>query len=218
MGQKVNPTGYRAGIHREWASKWYAGKKDFGSKIGQDYKIRQYFEKKFLDAGISSVRIERDAKNIRVIVATSKVGVLVGRAGEKAENMEKEISKMIKGSITLEVVEVQNPDTDAVVVAENVCRQLERRMPFRRVAKQAVQKALEAGAKGAKVSVGGRLGGVDIARSEFFSDGSVPLQTIRADISYAMDRAETTYGTLGVKVWIYRGEKFKGKGKDQPEV
>nr|AMR07590.1 ribosomal protein S3 [uncultured bacterium] len=218
MGQKVNPTGYRAGIHRDWASRWYAGKKDFGAKFGQDYKIRAYFEKKFQDAGVSSVRIERDAKNIRVIVTTAKVGVLVGRGGEKAEAMEKEISRMIGTPITLEVTEVANPDTDAVVVAEGVCRQLERRMPFRRVAKMAVQKALEAGAKGAKVSVGGRLGGVDIARSEFFSDGSVPLQTIRADISYAMDRAETTYGTLGVKVWIYRGEKFKAKKQELGEA
>lgn len=211
MGQKVNPLGLRAGIRREWSSRWYANKHNFGDILGEDLKIRKYFEDKYDDAGIAEVSVERDNKTIRVIVRTSKRGVILGRTGEKADAIEKDLTKIIQKKITLEIEDVRQPELNATVTAEDVCRQLERRMPFRRVAKQAIQKAMEAGAKGAKVLIGGRLGGADMARSEFFTEGSVPLQTLRSDISYAYDRAETTYGTLGVKVWIYRGEKFDKK-------
>lgn len=208
MGQKVNPTGLRAGLNKEWASQWYGTKHTFGDFLGEDLKVRNYFEKKFDDAGIAQVNVFRDAKNTRVRVLTSKMGIVLGRGGEKAESIERDLSKLLRKKVVLDVEEVSQPELDAVVVAEDVCRQLERRSPFRRVAKMAVQKAMENGAKGAKVLIGGRLGGADMARTEFFTDGSVPLQTLRADISYAYDRAETTYGTLGVKVWIYRGERF----------
>lgn len=218
MGQKVNPIGFRSGANREWGSLWFADKKNFGTLLGEDYKVRQYFEKKYNEAGISSVHIDRTAKSTNVRVISSKTGVILGRGGEKAAGIEKDLTKMLQKKVTLDVEEVAQPEIDAVVVAEDVCRQLERRMPFRRVAKMAVQKAMENGAKGAKVLIGGRLGGADMARSEFFTEGSVPLQTIRADISYAYDRAETTFGTLGVKVWIYRGNKFVAKKENTEEV
>lgn len=218
MGQKVNPTGLRCGLTKQWYAQWYAPKHSFGDFLGEDLKIRRYFENKFNDAGIASVRVFRDAKNTRVQVQTSKMGVILGRGGEKAGSIEKDLSKLLRKKIVLDVEEVASPELDAVVVAEDVCRQLEKRSPFRRVAKMAVQKAMENGAQGAKVLIGGRLGGADMARTEFFTDGSVPLQTLRADISYAYDRAETTYGTLGVKVWIYRGERFNDVEKTNPEA
>lgn len=209
MGQKVNPIGLRAGVNREWPSRWFGNKHTFGDMLGEDHKIRTYFSKTYNEAGIASVEIERDAKSLRVIVNTAKQGVLIGRDGGGLSAIELALTKLIKKDISVTVQEVRKPDTDATVIAENVCRQLERRMPFRRVAKQAIQKAMEAGAEGAKILIGGRLGGAEMARSEFFTEGKVPLQTLRSDISYCNDRAETMYGTLGVKVWVYKGEKFK---------
>lgn len=213
MGQKVNPIGMRSGVNREWSSRWFANKHNFGDALFEDYKIREYFEKKYDEAGISSVEIERDAKSLRVIVSTAKQGIVLGRDGSGAETIEADLKKLIRKPVQLTVQEVRRPDLDATVVAEGICRQLERRMPFRRVAKQAVQKAMEAGAKGAKVLISGRLGGAEMARSEFFAEGKVPLQTLRSDISYCLDRSETIYGTLGVKVWIYKGEKFAKKAE-----
>lgn len=218
MGQKVNPTGFRSGVNREWGSRWYAGKKNFGDLLGEDIKIRRYFADKYDEAGIASVHIDRNGKETVIRVVTSKVGVVLGRGGDKADGIEKDLTKMLQKKIRLDIEEAPQPELNAVIVAEDICRQLERRQPFRRVAKMAVQKAVENGAKGAKVLIGGRLGGADMARSEFFTEGSVPLQTLRADISYAYDRSETTYGTLGVKVWIYKGEKFTQTTPSQPEA
>jgi small subunit ribosomal protein S3 len=209
MGQKVNPTGLRAGTNLKWPSRWFANKHAFGDTIGEDIKIRKFFQDSFNDAGIASVEIERDSKELRVLVFSSKKGVILGRDGSGLQKLEEKLLKILRKKAVVEVKEVAKPDVNAVVVAEQVCRQLEQRMPFRRVAKQAVQKAMESGAKGAKVLISGRLGGADMARSEFFTEGSVPLQTLRSDISYSKDRAETTYGTLGVKVWIYNGDVFK---------
>ncbi len=220
MGQKVNPTGVRVGINREWPSRWYAGKKDFGNFLGEDVKIRRYFEDRYSEAGIAEVNIARNSRELVVTVKTSKVGVVLGKGGEKANEIEKSLSKIAGRKVKLEVETVDQPELNSTVVAEDVCRQLEKRQPFRRVAKMAVQKAMENGAKGAKVLIGGRLGGAEMARSEFFTDGSVPLQTLRADISYAYDRAETIYGTFGVKVWIYKGDRFdarKAKNSDTTE-
>ncbi len=211
MGQKVNPTGLRAGINLKWPARWFANKHTFGDTIGEDIKIRRYIDSAFNDAGIGSVEIERDSKALRVLIFSAKRGAILGKDGAGAEKLEAKIGKLIRKKISVEVKEVQQPERNAMVVAESVCRQLEQRMPFRRVAKQAIQKAVENGAKGAKVLISGRLGGADMARSEFFTEGSVPLQTLRSDISYCADRAETTFGTLGVKVWIYNGEVFKAK-------
>jgi len=211
MGQKVNPKGLRAGINLKWPARWYANKHTFGDTLGEDIKIRKFFESTFNNAGISTIEIERDSKTLRVIIFSSKRGVILGKDGNGAEKLELKLLKLLQKKVTIEVKEVSQPDRDATVVAENICRQLEQRMPFRRLAKQAIQKAVEAGAKGAKVLISGRLGGADMARSEFFTEGSVPLQTLRSDISYCADRAETTFGTLGVKVWINNGEVFKSK-------
>ncbi len=208
MGQKVNPTGFRSGVNREWGSRWYAGKHTFGDLLGEDIKIRKYFADRYDDAGIASVNIDRNGKETTITVLTSKVGVVLGRGGEKAQKIESDIVKMLQKKIQLNIEEAPQSELNATIVAEDICRQLEKRQPFRRVAKMAIQKAMENGAKGAKVLIGGRLGGADMARSEFFTEGSIPLQTLRADISYAYDRSETTYGTLGVKVWINKGEKF----------
>jgi len=211
MGQKVNPTGVRVGINREWPSQWYAGKKDFGNFLGEDVKIRRYFEDKYSEAGIAEINIARNSRELVITVKTSKVGMVLGKGGEKSAEIEKTLSKIVGRTIKLEVETIDQPELNATVVAEDVCRQLEKRQPFRRVAKMAVQKAMENGAKGAKVLIGGRLGGAEMARSEFFTDGSVPLQTLRADISYCYDRAETIYGTFGVKVWIYKGDRFDAR-------
>ena len=218
MGQKVNPKGLRAGINLKWPARWYADKHTFGDTIGEDIKIRRFFDASFDEAGIGSVEIERDSKTLRVIVFSAKRGVVLGKDGAGAAKLEAKLLKLLRKKVSVEVREVSQPERDATVVAENVCRQLEQRMPFRRVAKQAIQKAVEAGAKGAKVLISGRLGGADMARSEFFTEGSVPLQTLRSDISYCADRAETTFGTLGVKVWIYNGEVFKAKKESTVEA
>lgn len=208
MGQKVNPIGFRSTINKEWKSKWYAGKNSFGALLGEDILIRKYFSDSYNDAGIASVVISRNNNLVSVDVTTAKIGVLLGRSGEKANKIELDIKKIINKKVRLNIVQIDKPDLDATVVAENICRQLERRMMFRRVATKAIKDVMGSGAKGVKVAISGRLGGAEMARSEFFTEGSVPLQTMRANISYCYDRAETTYGTLGVKVWIYTGDRF----------
>ena len=207
----MNPTGIRIGINREWPSKWYAGKNDFGRYLVEDIKIREYFSKKYSDAGIAEVVISRNSREVVIVVKTSRIGVVLGKGRDKADEIENDLKKIVDGKVRLEIETITSPELNAVVVAEDVCRQLEKRQPFRRVAKMAVQKAIENGAKGVKVAISGRLGGAEMARSEFFTDGSVPLQTIRANISYAYDRAETIYGTFGAKVWIYTGDRFSNK-------
>ena len=206
MGQKVHPNGVRVGVIRDWNSKWYADSKDFGDNLVEDYKIRKFVKSKLFVSGISKIEIERTAKFVKVNVYTAKPGLVIGKGGNLADTLKVEIQKMIGKEVNLNIVEVKNIDTDAQLVAESICGQLERRISFRRAMKQAMQKAMKAGALGIKTSVSGRLGGADMARTEFYKEGTIPLQTLRADIDYGFYEADTTYGKIGVKVWIYIGE------------
>ncbi len=211
MGQKVHPNGVRVGVIRDWNSKWYADSKHFSDYLIEDHKIREYVKKKLFIAGISKVEIERTAKFVKVNVYTAKPGLVIGKGGNLAENLKDELKKMIGKEVNLNIVEVKSPDLDAVLVAENICSQLERRISFRRAMKQCMQKTMKAGALGIKTSVSGRLGGADMARTEFYKEGTIPLQTLRADIDYGFYEADTTYGKIGVKVWIYKGEVLPTK-------
>ena len=206
MGQKMNPHGLRVGVIKDWSSKWYANKKDFSDYLVEDHKIREYVKKKLFVSGISNVEIERTAKFVRVNVYTAKPGLVIGKGGAIAEALKSELSKMINKDVNLNIVEVKNADLDAQLVAENIAGQLERRISFRRAMKQCMQKTMKAGALGIKTAVSGRLGGADMARTEFYKEGTIPLQTLRADIDYGFAEANTTYGKLGVKVWIYTGQ------------
>ncbi len=206
MGQKVHPNGMRVGIIRDWNSKWYADSKNFGDYLVEDHKIREYVKKKLFISGISKIEIERTAKFVKVNVFTAKPGLVIGKGGNLSEALKAELEKMIKKEVNLNIVEVKNVDIDAQLVAESIANQLERRISFRRAMKQAMQKALKAGALGIKTAVSGRLGGADMARTEFYKEGTIPLQTLRADIDYGFYEADTTYGKIGVKVWIYKGE------------
>ena len=211
MGQKMHPHGLRVGVIKDWNSKWYADKKHFGEYLVEDHKIREYVKKKLFASGISKIEIERTAKFVRVNVHTAKPGLVIGKGGNLAESLKEELQKMIGKEVNLNIVEVRNVDTDAKLVAESICAQLERRISFRRAMKQAMQKAMRAGALGIKTSVSGRLGGADMARTEFYKEGTIPLQTLRADIDYGFYEADTTYGKVGVKVWIYKGEVLPEK-------
>ena len=206
MGQKVHPNGVRVGVIRDWSSKWYADSKNFSDYLVEDHKIREYVKKKLFISGISKIEIERTAKFVKVNVYTAKPGLVIGKGGALSEELKAELEKMIKKEVNLNIVEVKNVDTDAQLVAESIANQLERRISFRRAMKQAMQKAMKAGALGIKTAVSGRLGGADMARTEFYKEGTVPLQTLRADIDYGFAEADTTYGKIGVKVWIYKGE------------
>ena len=211
MGQKMNPHGLRVGVIKDWSSKWYANKKDFSDYLVEDHKIREYVKKKLFVSGISSVEIERTAKFVRVNVYTAKPGLVIGKGGAIAEALKSELSKMINKDVNLNIVEVKDIDLDAQLVAENIAGQLERRISFRRAMKQCMQKTMKAGALGIKTAVSGRLGGADMARTEFYKEGTIPLQTLRADIDYGFYEADTTYGKIGVKVWIYKGEVLPTK-------
>ena len=211
MGQKMHPHGLRVGVIKDWDSKWYADSKHFSEYLIEDHKIREYVKKKLFVSGISKIEIERTAKFVKVNVYTAKPGVVIGKGGSLAENLKQELSKMINKEVNLNIVEVKDIDTNAQLVAENICNQLERRISFRRVMKQCMQKAMKAGALGIKTSVSGRLGGADMARTEFYKEGTIPLQTLRADIDYGFYEADTTYGKIGVKVWIYKGEVLPTK-------
>ncbi len=213
MGQKMNPNGLRVGVIREWNSKWYADKKNFSDYLVEDHKIREYVKKKLYVAGISKIEIERTAKFVRVNVYTAKPGLVIGKGGNLAEVLKAELEKMIGKTVNLNIVEVNNIDVDAQLVAENIASQLEKRVSFRRAMKQCMQKTLKAGALGIKTAVSGRLGGADMARTEFYKEGTIPLQTLRADIDYGFAEADTTYGKIGVKVWIYKGEILPAKKK-----
>ena len=206
MGQKVHPNGIRVGVIRDWNSKWYADSKNFSDYLIEDQKIRKYVKKKLFISGISKIEIERTAKFVKVNVYTAKPGLVIGKGGNLSEELKAEIEKMIKKEVNLNIVEVKNFETDAQLVAENIAGQLERRISFRRAMKQCMQKAMKAGALGIKTAVSGRLGGADMARTEFYKEGTIPLQTLRADIDYGFYEADTTYGKIGVKVWIYKGE------------
>ena len=211
MGQKVHPIGVRVGVIKDWNSKWYAESKDFNEYLVEDHKIRKYVKNKLFISGISKVEIERTAKFVKVNVYTAKPGLVIGKGGNLSEELKAELEKMINKEVNLNIVEVKNVDTDAQLVAENIAGQLERRISFRRAMKQCMQKAMKAGALGIKTAVSGRLGGADMARTEFYKDGTIPLQTLRADIDYGFYEADTTYGKVGVKVWIYKGEVLPTK-------
>ena len=211
MGQKMHPHGLRVGVIKDWNSKWYADKKNFSDYLVEDHKIREYVKKKLFVSGISKIEIERTAKAVKVNVYTAKPGLVIGKGGQIAETLKNDLQKMIGKDVNLNIVEVKNIDLDAQLVAENICAQLERRISFRRAMKQAMQKTMKAGALGIKTSVSGRLGGADMARTEFYKEGTIPLQTLRADIDYGFYEANTTYGKIGVKVWIYKGEVLPAK-------
>lgn len=211
MGQKVHPNGMRVGVIKDWNSKWYADSKNFSDYLVEDQKIRKYVKQKLFISGISKIEIERTAKCVKVNVYTAKPGLVIGKGGALSEELKAELEKMINKDVSLNIVEVKNVDTDAQLVAENIANQLERRISFRRAMKQCMQKAMKAGALGIKTSVSGRLGGADMARTEFYKEGTIPLQTLRADIDYGFYEANTTYGKIGVKVWIYKGEVLKAK-------
>ena len=215
MGQKVHPNGIRVGVIKDWSSKWYADDKNFSDYLVEDHKIREYVKKKLFISGISKIEIERTAKFVKVNVYTAKPGLVIGKGGNLSEALKAELEKMINKEVNLNIVEVKNVDTDAQLVAESIANQLERRISFRRAMKQSMQKAMKAGALGIKTAVSGRLGGADMARTEFYKEGTIPLQTLRADIDYGFYEADTTYGKIGVKVWIYKGEilpEKKNKG------
>ena len=215
MGQKVNPHGLRVGVIKGWDTQWYADKKDFGKNIKEDYEIRKFIKNKYYAAAISKILIERAANRVVVTICTGKPGVLIGKAGAEIEVIKKDLAKLTKGkTVVINVTEVRKPDGDAQLVAESVAQQLEKRMSFRRAMKQAIGKAMRSGVKGVKMMVSGRLDGAEIARCEQYHEGSIPLQTLRADIDYGFAEAHTTFGMIGVKVWIYKGEVLRAKAQE----
>ncbi|MCA1061668.1 30S ribosomal protein S3 [Rossellomorea aquimaris] len=214
MGQKVHPVGLRVGIIRDWESKWYADK-DYANLLHEDIKVREYIAKRLVDASVSKVEIERAANRINITVHTAKPGMVIGKGGTEVEALRKALNELTSKRVHINIVEIKRADVDAKLVAENIARQLENRVSFRRAQKQSIQRAMRAGAKGIKTQVSGRLGGADIARAEHYSEGTVPLHTLRADIDYAHAEADTTYGKLGVKVWIYRGEVLPTRKKSE---
>ena len=212
MGQKVNPHGMRVGVIKDWDSKWYADKNTFSDALVEDYNIRKFLKKRLYSAGIAKIEIERAANDkVRVVIYTAKPGFVIGKGGAEIEKVRKEVQKLTSKNVNIDIKEIKRPDRDAQLVAENIAQSLENRVSFRRAMKQAMQRTMKAGVLGIKASVSGRLGGADIARREFYSEGTIPLQTLRADIDYGFAEAATTYGRLGVKVWIYKGEVLPTK-------
>ena len=218
MGQKVSPIGLRIGVNKDWESKWFANKKDFGTLLNKDDKIRKYVAKNMKDAAVSEVVIERNEKRTDVKIYTAKPGVIIGHGGEDIEKLRNEIKKLVEEEIFVSIIEVKNPDLNAKLVAEQIAQQIEARAPFRSAQKRAIRNTMKAGAKGIKTSVSGRLGGAEMARTEGYTEGTVPLHTIRADIDYAIAEANTTYGKIGVKVWIYKGEILPTKKLKKGDV
>lgn len=208
MGQKVHPTGIRLGIVKDWTSKWYADSKDFADTLNMDLKVRDHVKKKLKSASVSRVQIERPANNARITIHTARPGIVIGKKGEDVERLRQEVTKMMGIPVSINIEEIRKPELDAALVAENVAQQLERRIMFRRAMKRAVQNAMRLGAQGIKIRVAGRLNGADIARAEWYHEGRVPLHTLRADIDYGTIEANTTYGIIGVKVWVFKGEVF----------
>ena len=208
MGQKVNPHGLRVGVIKNWDSRWFVADKDFGDNIVSDYKIRQYIKNKLQSAGVPKIEIERDSARVRVFIQCAKPGVVIGFHGAEIEKLRAELEKMVGRPVVVNVIEIKNPDINAQLVAESICAQLEKRVSFRRAMKLAIGRTMRLGARGIKVSCAGRLGGAEIARTEHYHEGTIPLQTLRADIDYGFFEANTTYGKIGVKVWIYKGEVF----------
>lgn len=214
MGQKVNPHGLRVGVIKDWDSKWYADA-DFADYLVEDYNIRKFLKKKLYSAGISKIEIERASDRVKVIVFTAKPGVVIGKGGAEIEVTKKELQKLTGKNVLVDIKEIKRPDRDAQLVAENIAQQLENRVSFRRAMKSCMGRTMKAQALGIKTAVSGRLGGADMARTEFYSEGTIPLQTLRADIDYGFAEADTTYGKLGVKVWIYNGEVLPTKGNKE---
>ena len=212
MGQKVNPHGLRVGVIKDWDSRWYA-EGNFADYLVEDYKIRNFLKKKFYTSGVSRIEIERASDVVKIIIYTAKPGIVIGKGGSEIEKVKAQLQKMVTGKkLIVDIKEVKRPDRDAQLVAENIALQLENRISFRRAMKSTMSRTMKAGAKGIKTSVSGRLGGADMARTEFYSEGNIPLQTLRADIDYGFAEADTTYGKVGVKAWIYNGEVLPTKG------
>ena len=214
MGQKVNPHGLRVGVIKDWDSKWYA-EADFADLLVEDYNIRTYLKKKLYAAGVSKIEIERASDRVKVIIYTAKPGVVIGKGGAEIEKIKAEVQKFTSKKLVFDIKEVKRPDRDAQLVAENIALQLENRVSFRRAMKSCMSRTMKSGAKGIKTSCSGRLGGADMARTEFYSEGTIPLQTLRADIDYGFAEADTTYGKVGVKVWIYKGEVLPTKANKE---
>ena len=214
MGQKVNPHGMRVGVIKDWDSRWYA-EADFADNLIEDQKIRTYLKKRLYSAGVSKIEIERASDRVKIIVFTAKPGVVIGKGGSEIEKVKAEVQKMTAKKVFVDIKEVKRPDREAQLVAESIAQQLENRVSFRRAMKSTMSRSMKAGVLGIKTAVGGRLGGADIARTEFYSEGTIPLQTLRADIDYGFAEADTTYGKLGVKVWIYKGEVLPTKGNKE---
>lgn len=213
MGQKVNPHGLRVGVIKDWESRWFADDENFSDNLVEDYKIREFLKKKLYHAGISKIEIERSNDRVKIMVYTAKPGVVIGKGGSEIEKLKGELSKYSTKKVFVDIKEVKKPDRDAQLVAENIAQQLENRISFRRAMKSCMARAMKAGAKGIKTSCSGRLGGADMARTEFYSEGNIPLQTLRANIDYGFAEANTTYGKIGVKTWIYHGEVLPTKGE-----
>ena len=217
MGQKVNPRGARVGVIFDWSTRWYAGKKDFANNLNEDFRLRKMLKEKYYACGISRIDIERSASRMTVTVFAGKPGMIIGRSGKGIEDLKAEVEAFAGHAVNIRVMEVKAPDVDAQLIAENIAQQLEKRIAFRRAMKQSIQRANKAGAKGVKIAISGRLGGADIARTEHYHEGSIPLQTLRANIDYGFAEAKTTYGRLGVKVWVYKGQVLpKPKKAAQP--
>ena len=217
MGQKVNPNGLRLGINKDWEAKWYANKKDFSKNLNKDVLIRKYFEEKLDNAGIAKIEIERNDKRCEVIVHTSKPGVMIGKGGEEIEKLKKTLSEIAGEKVQISIVDIKKAELNAQLVADDIARQITNRISFRMAQKRAIRNAMKAGAKGIKTSVSGRLGGADMARKEGYTEGTIPLHTLRADVDYATAEADTTFGKIGVKVWIYKGE-ILGKSNKTEKV
>lgn len=217
MGQKINPTGLRVGVIRDWDAKWYAEKADFASDLNEDLKIREYISKRLADASVSRVVIERAAKRVNISINTAKPGMVIGKGGSEVENLRKELNALTGKRVHINIIEIKKPDLDAKLVGENIARQLEGRVAFRRAMRQGMQRASRAGAKGVKTQVSGRLNGADMSRVESYAEVTVPLHTLRADIDYSWEEAHTTYGSIGVKTWIYRGEVLPQVADDKKD-
>ena len=217
MGQKINPTGLRIGVIKDWESRWYANKATFGDTLVEDYELREYLLETLAPAGVPKVEIERTAKRVRINIHVAKPGMVIGRGGAEIEKLKATLEKKLGKDVSLNIIEIKNPDVNSTLVAESIALQLEKRISYRRALKQAIGRAMKLGAKGIKIQVSGRIGGAEIARSETYKEGTIPLQTIRADIDYGFAEAKTTYGRIGVKVWIYTGEVLQVSNNEKRE-
>ena len=217
MGQKIHPTGFRLAVTRDWSSRWYANSKDFGGMLNEDVKVRDYLKTKLKHASVSRVLIERPAKNARVTVFSARPGVVIGKKGEDIDHLRTALQKIMGVPVHVNIEEIRKPEIDAQIIADNIASQLEKRVMFRRAMKRAMQNAMRVGAKGIKIMSSGRLNGIDIARSEWYREGRVPLHTLRANVDYATSEAKTTYGIIGIKVWVYKGELTPGEIQAKPE-